>query len=215
MLLILTSAVGSAQVNKNAKVWVRPTSFYAKINNPIRILAQQDEVVTIDDLSATFQLNYGDEKVPIDIIDEKTYFMIRPDTIGYVHLTINLQDSIVTKRFSVVGLEAEGRLGRLKGNTQEKVSLGEFKAQQGISARITCCDINGYCRMVGYEVMRINNKENKVQRCQNKGGKFQAQAQSIIANAQSGDLFIFRNVRYRCPGAPEIQLLNDMTFEIK
>ena len=214
ILLIYTSVVVCAQVPQNPKVWVKPTSLYAKINNPIRILAQQNEAITIDDISASFQLNYGSEHVPIKIVDGKSYFIIRPDTIGYIHLTINLQDDVETHRFSVEALEAEGRLGRHKGNNHKKVGLGEFKAQLGITAIITCCDINAMCKMLGYEMIRVS-KDNKVQRCQNKGGKFQPKTQSIIANAQSGDLFIFRNIKYRCPGAPKIQFLDDMTFEIK
>jgi hypothetical protein len=53
----------------------------AKMDNPIRVVVQQNEPVSIKQLNATFQA-YNSEKVPIEIVEGTGYFVIRPDTIG-------------------------------------------------------------------------------------------------------------------------------------
>jgi GldM C-terminal domain len=185
----------------------------AKINNPIRIVAQQIEPVSIKQLNATFQV-YNSEKVPIEIVEGRGYFIIRPDTIGIVELNITIGDTIERKTLRVKPIEAVGRLGRYGANTDEKITVGAFKAQMGIIANIECCGFDARCQVLGYQVLRISDR-NQTDRTINKGARFEENTRKIIMKAESGDIYIFRQIKYKCPGSENSQRLDDMIFEIQ
>jgi hypothetical protein len=184
------------------------------VDNPIGIVAQQKEPVSISQLSANFQV-YNSEKVPIEIAVCNGYFIIRPDTIGIVELNITIGDTIETKTLRVKPMEAVGRLGGKYGaNTNGKIGVGEFKAQMGIIAQIECCGFDAKCNVLGFQTIRISNR-NQVERRINKGGRFEEETREIIMKAESGDIYIFRQIKYKCPGSEKPQRLDDMIFEIE
>jgi hypothetical protein len=185
----------------------------AKIDNPIRFVEQQNESVSIHQLNATFQA-YNSTKVPIEIVEGAGDFIIRPDTIGIVEINITIGDTVETKTLIVKPLEAVGRLGVYGANTDEKISIGAFKAQMGIIARVECCGFDAKCTVLGFQMLRISNR-NQVERAVNKGGRFEEHAVKIIMKAGSGDIFIFRQIKYRCPASEKSQRLDDMIFEIE
>ncbi|MCB9301799.1 MAG: hypothetical protein H6566_14225 [Lewinellaceae bacterium] len=184
------------------------------VDNPIRIVAQQKEPVSISQLSVNFQV-YNSEKVPIEIAVRNGYFIIRPDTIGIVELNITIGDTIETKTLRVKPMEAVGRLGGKYGaNTNGKIGVGEFKAQMGIIAQIECCGFDAKCNVLEFQTIRISNR-NQVERRINKGGRFEKETREIIMKAESGDIYIFRQIKYKCPGSEKPQRLDDMIFEIE
>ncbi|MEZ5039967.1 MAG: GldM family protein [Saprospiraceae bacterium] len=183
------------------------------VDNPIRIVAQQKEPVAISQLSANFQV-YDSKKVPIEIVEGKGYFIIRPDTIGWVEINITIGDTIETKTLRVKPIEAVGRLSKYGANTDEKIGIGEFEAQMGIIASVECCGFDAKCNVLGFQTIRINNR-NQVERRINKGGRFEEATREIIMKAESGDIYIFRQIKYKCPGSEKPQRLDDMIFEIE
>lgn len=215
LFLVLNFTRSSAQKNSTPKVMTSMdhTHLIAQMNNPIRIVAQQEKPVSLDQLSAKLHI-YDSEFRSLEIIEGKGYFIIRPDTIGMVELKIDMGDTIEIKRLSVRSIEAVGRLGRYKSNTDKPISVGEFKVQIGIIANIECCDIDARCRILGYEAMRLSQR-NEVERTVNQGAKFTKQTQQMISKVESGDVFIFRKIKYRCPGSEKLQRLDDMIFEIE
>lgn len=217
ILIFLTTrySICFGQVGKHLKSIISIENQYliAKVDNPIRIVAQQNEPVSINQLNATFQ-GYDSEKEPIEILEGKGYFIINPDTIGIVEINIRIRDTIETKFLGVKPIEAVGRLGRYKANTDKKIGVGEFKPQTGIIANIECCGFDARCKVLGFQTIRISNR-NQVERTINKGGRFEEGARGIIMKAESGDIFIFRQIKYKCPGSGESQRLDDMIFEIE
>ena len=187
--------------------------FVAKLDNPFRVVAQQEKPVTIDQLSAIIQI-YDSEEQPIEIQKRGNYFVIHPDTIGIVEIKIELKDTIEIKRIRVKAIEATGKLGRHRANTNESIKKGEFKAQQGIAAIIEGYDIDASCKIYGYQILRIS-KRNEVERKINKGARFKEESKLLINKAESGDLYIFREIKCRCPGSDKIERLLDMIFEIE
>lgn len=185
----------------------------AKIDNPIRIIAQQKEPVSISQLTATFQ-GYDSEKEPIEIVEGKGYFIINPDSIGIVEIHVTVGDTVETKILRVKPIEAVGRLGIHKANSDTKIGVGEFKAQMGIIANIECCGFDAKCSVFGFQIIRISNR-NQVERIINKGGRFEEETREIIMKAESGDIYIFRQIKYKCPGSEKSQRLDDMIFEIE
>jgi len=185
----------------------------AKIDNPIRIVAQQNEPVTISQLNATFQ-GYDSEKESIEIVEGKGYFIINPDSIGIVEIHVTIGDTVEIKKLRVKPIEAVGRLGIHKANSDTKIGVGEFKAQMGIIANIECCGFDARCSVLGFQTTRISN-QNQAERRINKGGRFEEETREIIMNAESGDIYIFRQIKYKCPGSEKSQRLDDMIFEIE
>ena len=185
----------------------------AKLDNPIRIVAQQSEPVSIKQLNATIQVHHS-EKVPIEIVESSGCFIIRPDTIGIVELNITIGDTIETKTLRVKTIEAVGRLGRFRANTDKKVGVGEFKAQMGIMAAIECCGFDAMCQVLGYQILRISNR-NQIERAVNNGARFEEKTREIIMKAASGDIYIFRQITYKCTASENPQRLDDMIFEIE
>lgn len=217
IFLILILGVGSCsilfgQVGKSI-LSIENQYLIAKVNNPIRIVAQQEEPVSISQLSATFQ-RYDSEKETIEVVEGKGYFIINPDSIGTVKIHITVGDTVETKILRVKPIEAVGRLGRHKANSDTKIGVGEFKAQMGIIANIECCGFDARCNVLGFQTIRISNR-NQVERRINKGGRFEEDTREIIIKAESGDIYIFRQIKYRCPGSERSQRLDDMIFEIE
>lgn len=217
--LILTLSLGPfsntllAQQQVKSLIAVRPGYFIAKLDNSFEVVAQQEYPVTLDQLHAYIQV-FNQERRPIAIKQWKNSFVIRPDTVGIVEIDVALKDTVETKRIRVKPIKAVGRLGNYTANQNIKIGIGAFKAQEGIKAVIENYDIDAYCKVYGFEVIRVS-KWDEVERSVNTGARFNGATRAIINHASTGDLFIFRRIMYRCPGSEEIQRLEDMTFEIK
>ncbi|HMQ47236.1 MAG TPA: GldM family protein [Saprospiraceae bacterium] len=183
------------------------------LDNAFWVVAQQETPVSITQLSATIQI-YGGEASPLEIKGSNTLFFIHPDTVGMVEISIDLGDTIEVKRLRVKTMEAKGYLSKHTANQPEPIKSGEFNAQSGIAAILVDYNICASCIVVGYEVIRISSR-NEVERTLNIGARFSDESEEIILKATSGDLFIFRKIKYRCPGDRSPQSLDDMIFEIK
>jgi hypothetical protein len=212
---VVNSLTTFGQVGRPLKSIISIENQYliAKVDNPIRIVVQQSEPVSIKQLNATIQA-YNSAKVPIEIALGSGYFIIRPDTIGIVELNITIGDTIETKTLRVRPMEAVGRLGRHGANTDKKIGIGEFKAQMGIIANVECCGFDAKCQVLGYQILRISNR-NQSDRTVNKGGRFEENTRKLVMKAESGDIYIFRQIKYKCPGSENPQRLEDMIFEIE
>lgn len=215
ILLVWTGVhtAGWAQAPQKALTSLENRHLLAKIDNPIRIVAQQNDPVSIQQLDATFQ-PFNAEKAPIEIREGKGYFIIRPDTTGLVEIRITVGDTVEIKTLPVKPLEAVGYLGRIKANSDEKMAAGEFKAQMGISAVIECCGFDARCQVLGFKVMRIS-AEGQTERAVNPEARFRKPAIDMIQKAKPGDLYIFRQIKYQCPGSGQPQRLEDMIVEIE
>jgi hypothetical protein len=215
ILLIGNNSIIFGQIGNSLKTIISIENQYliVRIDNPIRIVAQQNQPVSINQLNATFQ-EYDSEKKPIEILEGKGYFIINPDTIGMVEINITIGDTIETKTLRVKPIEAVGRIGRFGANSDEKIGIGEFKAQMGIIANIECCGFDAKCQVLEFQTMRIA-KSNQIERTVNKGGRFEEQTREIIMKAESGDIFIFRQIKYKCPGSGKSPRLEDMILEIE
>lgn len=215
ILLVLhySSCFGQKRIPSKSIISIENQHLIAKIDNPIRIVAQQNKPVSMNQLSATFQ-EYDSEKIPIEILAGNGYFIINPDTIGIVEINILIGDTMETKILRVKPIEAVGRLGRHKANVEEKISAGEFKSERGIIANVECCGFDARCQVLEFQTIRISNK-NEIERTLNKGGKFDDKTRKIIKKAESRDIFVFRQIKYKCPGSGKFQRLDDMIFEIE
>lgn len=206
-----------ANAQNSTKVLFQPHSdcsgFINRIDNYIEIVAQQENPITIDDVSATFQ-SYNGYIGPFAIKGDSGNFYVHPDSIGLIVISIKTNSGIQTQQFYVKNIPAVGYLSGYRANSDKKIGVGEMKAQSGLSAVIVCCGFDAKCKMIGFEIIRIT-RDGFAQKALNKGERFEESAQKIIRQTESGDIYVFRKIKYSCPGMEAPSTLDDMTFEIQ
>lgn len=217
LTLILLSTVtlsGQSSREQNICLNLSTEKFIIGLDNPIDIAYPQTKPIELEDISAEFQHYKTKAKRKLEILERDGQFSIRPDSIGLITISVKTIDGVKSKTLQTKSMVAKGRLSRFGANHEGNVTLGEFKAQFGLMANIEGYDINARCRVLHYEMIRIDNNGSAIRHI-NLGGKFDETARQIITKAESGDLYIFRKIYYKCPGDDCGKRLNDMTFEIK
>ena len=79
------------------------------------------------------------------------------------------------------------------------LGTGEFKAQGGVAAVITCCGFEAKCDVVSYQVLRLA-ADGSMSRAFNKGIRFEGEASALVMAARPGDTYLFFDIQARCPG---------------
>lgn len=94
------------------------------------------------------------------------------------------------------------------------ISVGQFKDQAGILALLQNFDFDAKCQTTGYVMWRIeaNGTRSSVV---NRGPRFSADSVQLINLATPGDLYIFENIKARCPGDVVNRQLNSLVFFIR
>lgn len=181
--------------------------------NFFRVVAQQEGPVTSDQVKAYLGV-YDEGKQSLEITGEDGSFRVTPKSIGELTIEVELQDTTELFRFFVKPLEAIGRYGMASGRDGKSMNKNVFKAQRGIYARVEGYDICANCQVLRYEIILVRPSENAIV-VFNEGGNFSDENKQLISGTEVGDLYIFRKIRYRCPGARVDQRLPDMSFEIE
>lgn len=102
-------------------------------------------------------------------------------------------------------------LGRSKGGA---MGNGEFKAQEGLIARLDNFDFDAKCDIQGYELVYIAKREDPVD-SSNPGGRFNEKSQRLVARAKPGDTYYFNNIKAKCPGDKAGRDIGTMAFTIR
>lgn len=182
------------------------------INNPIQIIAQQSKPIYQHQINLRFLGLENDPKSYASLSGDKGNFVVKVDTTGVLLLSIKTDGGVVEKKLRCVAMEAETQFGGLWRSG--KMGNGVFKAQAGILAVVTCCNFEARCDIVDFEVLKINAR-GLVFRGSNTGGAFDATIRPIINKALPGDIYWFRNIRYRCWGSGEHSYGRDIAVEIE
>lgn len=198
----------------NLRMDYRYESFLIGLDNPLDIVYAQDEEITLKDITATFEHYETKHKRKLDIYEHGGHFSIRPDSLGRVTISVETKDGVKQKVVHTKTLMAVGKLSRYKANHSGKISRGEFRAQMGIIAAVEGYDIYARCATLAFDIIRISS-DDKVSRAANTGARFIGEARALVSQAESGDVFVFRNIMYKCPGDDHEKRLDDMIFEIE
>lgn len=216
IILLFLNPTIYAQKNKKVFVATEFCELIVGIKNPIYFYGQQNQPISLYQIEAYLNTPYQySENLPpikIPIIEEYGKFIIRPDSLGFVEFKIKMEHGIETTKLQIKPIPAVCRLANQKANSEKKIKAAMLKAQPGIIASIECCGFDAYCRVTEFEVISIapNHFSKKAF---NKGARFDNKTLDLIREAQPGYIYIFRNIKYRCPGS-EIQRSEDMIFEI-
>ena len=103
---------------------------------------------------------------------------------------------------------------RLSGRTDGNISAGEMKVQNGIMAVLENFDLEAKCQIISCELIYIAIAADPVVSI-NTGAIFSPQTKKLIEAAQSGDVYIFKDVKGSCPGDVAARKLNPLVFTIK
>jgi len=216
-LTLFCSYVAFTQSNTKVLFSTDDITLIAGIPNHISIVARQETPISLDQITVSLytsnQYVLSLPPYPVSITKANDKFVIRPDSVGWINIKIKLKDEIISKEFPVHPIPAVCYIGSNSANSYGKVWSGNLKQQKGMIARIECCGFDAHCKVDYFEVIRIN-KRNRTFRASNNGSKFEKATLKLIKAARSGDLFIFRNIEYHCPGGT-LQRSQDMIFEIE
>jgi hypothetical protein len=186
---------------------------YIGIENKIRIVAKQEKPVSPDQVRALFYSINGDSS-EVQLEWKYNAFHYVPKKAGRLGITVTTDSGSRTQYFYLKPIEAVGRLSKYDGQGHTVIPAVEMQAQSGIRASILNLGIDALCAIEDFELIRVNANGGS-QKVSNIGARFVPHTLALTGKAQSGDLFIFRNIRYRCPGAVEPQYLPHMIFEIR
>jgi hypothetical protein len=186
---------------------------YIGIENKIRIVAKQEKPVSPDQVRALFYSINGDSS-EVQLEWKYNAFHYVPKKAGRLGITVTTDSGSRTQYFYLKPIEAVGRLSKFDGQGHTVIPAVEMKVQSGIMASVLNLGFDAQCKVEDFELIRVNEKGGS-QKVSNIGARFVPHTLELTGKAQSGDLFIFRNIRYRCPGAVEPQYLPHMIFEIR
>jgi GldM C-terminal domain len=207
MTVPIVCVSGLFQGNKVAARFLTPFKIVAAQEGPvlasqvkIRPYSQGEKLGKNIHVNATIQGDSG-------------MFYINTDTVGLFELTVETKsgnESQILEAIPFPNISTE--LGNHTNGS--KLGVGEFRAQMGVRARIIGTDMEASCEVLGFQIIRIS-RENEAQRAINQGGSITKANRPIFDAATPGDIYWFRNIRYRCPGAETPQLATDFSIEIK
>ena len=208
----------AGQDKSKALVSFQENRVFVGINNSFRVVIQQQEPVSLDQLSA-FLMPYGEETepepIPLEISQNDYGFSLLTNNPGVVEITVTLQDGTKEQyNFRTRPLTARMKIGGYGAGTLEPVRTNVFKSQRGIHTQIKEVEVSGGCNVVSFELIRITSSED-ARVIFNSGGSYELEAKRLIMAAQPGDRYIFTKIRYRCPGALVDQMGETLSFELE
>ena len=94
------------------------------------------------------------------------------------------------------------------------VGNGEFAAQRGIEPRLEGFEFDAKCQVQGFVLTYVARRQDPIV-VTNPGGTFGGQAKELISRAKPGDMYIFDNVKAKCPGDNAGRNINSLSFNIR
>ncbi len=211
LFFMLTSQIVAGQ-SKVVMVEFYHNHLYQGLDNVMFITAQQENPVDISQVFA-YHWHYNQPSIPIEISGADGVFKIRVDTFKTIQVAVVVRGDTIVNSVKVMPITPWLYLGGFRLGQNETMSVEDMKSQSGLAARIMNLDIDARCRVLGYELIRIT-KAGHVFRVFNLGGQFSKESLEIVKKVESGDLFIFRKIKYRCPSG-RVQNMDDVSFEVK
>jgi hypothetical protein len=202
--LFLFIVLGTLVYGQNSEKLMLKTGYNNKlilgVDNYVSILGMQAHPISEDQVSAflctSYQYLNKKEPIPLEMTKEYGQFKVHPDSLGWVEFRVKINGAIEKITVGIVPLKAICKVGYKVNGT---LSSPKFKAQGGVIAYLDLENYDARCVVTEFEVLRVG-ADGSALRVKNKGGRFEAAAQGIIKKAVVGDLYIFRNIQYYCPG---------------
>ena len=121
---------------------------------------------------------------------------------------------LTTKEFIYRVKRIPDPVARLSKSSGGEMGNGEFKAQGGLGAFLDNFDFEATCQIQGFKLTMIAKRQDPIE-VVNAGARFNDLSRSLINRAKPGDVYIFSNVKARCPGDNVGRPINSLAFFIK
>ena len=214
ILVIITCYSSSVLDLKKPQVAVSTREcnyLYQGVDNPVTIVARQNQAVQANQITAEIDTYDSDEVFYAQVRGKNGEFLINPKQVGQLTLKVKTRDGVWQKKFHVRPIEPTAKIGNLnKGSMHD----GVFRAQGGIIPVLECCGFDARCNIVEYSIIKIS-KDGVVQRAKNIGGEFNDSNRPLIDSAQPGDIYWFRKILCRCPGNTTAHETADISIDIE
>ncbi len=182
---------------------------YIGVDNPVTIaipgVDPSDYQVSIDGIGTT--------KIAPVSGDQYNVTVTSPTRAGtFVEIKVSGTGLNQTKQFRVKRIpDPIAILSRNKGGA---IGNGEFKAQPGLSVTLEDFEFEANCKIQGFELTRIGKRQDPVSSV-NRGARYNAKSERLVAAAKPGDNFIFTNIKAICPGDTAGRKINSIAFSIR
>lgn len=135
-------------------------------------------------------------------------------TAAQLTILDSCHNEVVAQRiFRVKPVPVEVRLGY---HPSKAMTAGEFKAQGGLIAWVTDCDIEARFNIVGFTAQFFSKKTGEMWSGYNTGGRFEGAVLEKIQGVAPGDWVIFHTISYRYPGADRARFSEgELVFRIE
>ncbi len=101
----------------------------------------------------------------------------------------------------------------LSGAKGGAMANGTFRAQRALIPTLEGFDFDARCGIVGYQLIHSAKREDPVLSV-NSGGKFNDKSLALVNKAKPGDIFVFDNIKCKCPGDVANRTLPSVVYKI-
>jgi len=102
----------------------------------------------------------------------------------------------------------------LSGKVGGSIGNGELRAQLALIPTLEGFDFDARCNIVGFQIIR-SAKRSDPELNANKGGKFDQQTKALVNKAKPGDIFVFDNIKCKCPGDVAARTLPSSVYKVQ
>lgn len=192
--------VGVPSINLVAN---RMNVLYIGVDNPIEVSAfgHEDEKAKVAIIDGSIKRGFGNS------------YIVRVQKPGEITIVVTIGTHKKEFPFRVKRMpDPKPYLGAR--NHGDKMTLGSFKAQVGIAPVLEYFDFDAKCKMSGFEIVRMPKVGNR-ESATNRGARFNSTAKELMQKAAIEDIYLFRNLKCRCPGDRANRELQSFSIELR
>jgi hypothetical protein len=155
----------------------------------------------------------------VNIVIDKTgphQYIFKPISIGDASVFVKAGDFEQEFKYRVSRFpDPNMRIGGGSIRDGSNIVAKTFMAQGGITAQMTYAEFScGNCLVISYDLFREHNGVMS-KGVFNQGGRYNAEAKSLIDLAEPDDIYYYENIRVRCPGDVYPRDMGSMRCTIK
>lgn len=177
--------------------------FYIGVDNPVTVSAAG---VSSSDLKVNAS---GVTLTP----NGKSKYIVKPTKPGAASITVS-GGGLEPTKFDYKVKRIPDPVVKLGKATGGNIKSGVFKAMPGLIPWLENFDFEAKCKIQGFDITRVAKRADPVVG-KNPGGSFNGKAANMMKAAKAGDLFLFENIKGKCPGDTAGRDLGSLSFKIK
>ena len=192
--------------------------FWVGIHNPLVIRRRDGEFVDSSNVEITLSTwkstNAGQPARPLPSLLGRYGDKVRPDSVGTLRFLVTTPYGKDTLCARAVPLPMVPMVGSFDSKDKGAIAVNVFKSQFGVHLQNRGGMFDMRIPVFDFEVIRVG-ADGYSQRTHNQGGKWDEGTKKLIFIAQPGDVYVFRNIRYRSPGIEKLQVAEPLIIELK